>query len=589
MLKRFLLLGLLTGLPVSAAPRISQLPFIGPPALIAIEKDVLSAAVELDPGLASQAGLPDEAGRVPSFAPAQVARLKARLSYDLEKLRILDWQTLSTDEQIDARWTYANAELILRQIEVERVYLHRPAAWLEATANNLISLLTYSPDRLDIQAQVLEGIPAMLTELEQVCSQPTRRDLDTARGVVEGLLVICRDRDSTDTRLLNARRQAATALEAYQRQLQSLQSDQEYQVIGPENYAWRYDHALLLEQNPQELMATAYSELKRVDQRLSELPAPPPQSATAREEQLARDLTQQSLLALYDEIEVHHRQALEKSGVVSLGTDVGPIHARPTPEAMIPLTGDGGSMNPPPPFGQSNVGYWNVEHFRPDWDEKQRLRQVQSATRYLDNGMGPYSAHEGVPGHHLQLSRVRLNRDPVRTLLPDSVMMEGWALYSEEMFWQTGGLGSGAEAERSMLQSYRSRIKRVVYDVMVETGQWNLQQGADFRHQISPGKIDEDLLRTIQWPTQLVCYFAGKQQILKLRQDCRQAWGSHYSDRRFHDELLAVGSIPLVLVRAKVLGQPVPKLPVPQADSSCSPGVLDMITASVPPHPADWQ
>ena len=111
-----------------------------------------------------------------------------------------------------------------------------------------------------------------------------------------------------------------------------------------------------------------------------------------------------------------------------------------------------------------------------------------------------------------------------------------------------------------MLNGYRARIKRVVYDVMVETGQWNLQQGADFRHQTSPGKIDEDLLRTIQWPTQLVCYFAGKQQILKLKQDCRKAWGPNYSDRRFHDELLAVGSIPLVLVRAKLLNEPVPNL-----------------------------
>lgn len=560
MLKRILLLGGLLSLPLAAQPRISELKFLGPPALTALERDSLEAAIQLDPSLASQAGLADDSAAVPSFSPERIQTLTARLHKDLEQLKALDWRKLPLDQQIDFRWIYANAELMLRQLEVEKVYLHRPSAWLEATANNLISLITYSPERLDVQAQVLEGIPAMLSELEAVCTQPTRRDVETAQGVVKGLLVICQASQPAEPRLDRARGAAKVALEAYQQRLQGLHPSQEYQVIGAENYAWRYNRALLLEQTPDQLMATAYSELKRVDERLAALPKNPPRPATPQEEKLARELTQASLLALYDEIEVHHRKSLEKSGVVTLGPKVGPIHARPTPEAMIPLTGDGGSMNPPPPFGKSDVGFWNVEHFKPEWTQKQRLKQVQSALRYLDNGMGPYSAHEGVPGHHLQLSRVRLNRDPVRTLLPDSVMMEGWALYSEEMFWRSGGLGQGPEAEASMLGGYRSRIKRVVYDVMVETGQWNLQQGADFRHQSKGAKIDEDLLRTIQWPTQLVCYFAGKQQILKLKQDCRKKWGPKYSDRRFHDELLAVGSIPLVLVRAKLLGERVPEI-----------------------------
>ena len=51
------------------------------------------------------------------------------------------------------------------------------------------------------------------------------------------------------------------------------------------------------------------------------------------------------------------------------------------------------------------------------------------------------------------------------------------------------------------------------------------------------------------------------QQIVRLRQDCQKQWGSAYSDRRFHDELLALGSVPFVLARAKLLNQPVPDLP----------------------------
>ena len=74
------------------------------------------------------------------------------------------------------------------------------------------------------------------------------------------------------------------------------------------------------------------------------------------------------------------------------------MRARDTPAAMVPLTGDGGSMNPPPTFWSSNIGYWNVEHFRADMPEADRIDTVTSTQGYLTNGMGPYAAHEGFPG-----------------------------------------------------------------------------------------------------------------------------------------------------------------------------------------------
>ena len=226
------------------------------------------------------------------------------------------------------------------------------------------------------------------------------------------------------------------------------------------------------------------------------------------------------------------------------------------------LTGDGGSMNPPPPFVAAAVGWWNVEHFKPEWSAETRLDAVVNAEGWLDNWMGPYAAHEGFPGHHLQLAVARLHPDPIRSLLPDAVENEGWALYAEEELWRHGGLGAAPEAQRAMLRSYRFRIARVVYGVNIETGAWDLQRGADFKDRAEAGKgeIDEDVLRAIQWPTQLVCYFTGKLQILELKEAYRKKLGDAYSDRAFHDALLAEGSIPLALIRAKLLGEPVPGL-----------------------------
>lgn len=98
------------------------------------------------------------------------------------------------------------------------------------------------------------------------------------------------------------------------------------------------------------------------------------------------------------------------------------------------------------------------------------------------------------------------------------------------------------------------------YDVNVESGRWTLQQAADFQQNAASGKatIDDDVLRAINWPAQLICYFAGKEQILQLKAAYKAKMGKRYSERAFNDALLSLGSVPYVFARAKLLGEPVP-------------------------------
>jgi uncharacterized protein (DUF885 family) len=219
-------------------------------------------------------------------------------------------------------------------------------------------------------------------------------------------------------------------------------------------------------------------------------------------------------------------------------------------------------MNPPPALGASNAGWWNVEHFKPDWTPEKRLEMVRAPLRHKLGSMGPYAVHEGVPGHHLQLSIARLHPDPLRSLLYDNTRVEGWALYAEELFWKAGGFGPSPEAASAVASSWKFRVKRVFYDVHVERGDWTLQEAADFKDQVRRGKgeVDEDILRAINWPAQLIGYFAGRMQILDLKEAYKKKLGAAYSERAFHDAFLAEGSIPVALIRAKLLGEPVPDL-----------------------------
>lgn len=168
--------------------------------------------------------------------------------------------------------------------------------------------------------------------------------------------------------------------------------------------------------------------------------------------------------------------------------------------------------------------------------------------------------HEGIPGHHLQLSIARLNADPLRSIVSDPVQNEGWALYAEDEFWSAGGLGRSANAHYNTLRSWRFRVRRVFYDVNVESGAWTLQQAADWQQNAAAGKaqINDDVLRAINWPAQLICYFAGKEQIVRLKAEYKAKMGRRYSERAFNDALLSLGSVPYVFARAELLGERVP-------------------------------
>ncbi len=552
MLRSALFLLTLTGCAAEAGnapPRLARLPIPGTASFQTVARDITDVAFAIDPSLASNAGLFDDARRVPSFAPAHVGALVDRLRADRRKLRAMPWRQWTPDVQVDVRWVYAVAETLEHVLLVERLHERRPGQWLEPLANNLIALQSYGGGRGE--AEVFALVPAMVAEMRDLVTKPTRRDLDIGVGLARAIEGLARPKDPA----------AGDALAAWATYATALTPTAEFAVIGASAYAWRYQHTLLFPWTPDQLQAKASAELARVDAAMAELTPGPMAPASAADDATARDLDQAALLRLYDGVSEANRAAVIRSGWVTVPEALGPLRTRPTPPALIPLTGDGGSMNPPPTYVKDNVGYWNVDTFSPAWTPERRLESVLSIRDFLHNGMGTYSAHEGWPGHHLQLSLARLNPDPLRSILPDCPQNEGWALYAEETFAAHGGLADSPGAKRTVLQSYRTRIARVIYDVNIETGRWNLQTAADFKYGAPGAAVDEDLLRSINWPTQLVCYFGGKQMIVELRDAVREREGSTWSERRFHDKFLAAGSVPVALTRALMLGEPIPDFP----------------------------
>lgn len=533
---------------VALAPRLADLPFHGDPRLVAVARHVVEARIALAPNLAADNGLVDDAVRVPSFAPDAVAAALAGLRADLAALDALPVATWPIHDQVDARLVRANAEEAILRLETERRWTWRPAEWLEPVANTLVAFATQAPERKDLAPALAAKLPGMFDEMRREMVAPTRRDLTTALGLLDGIDGMLGGND---------------AVRAYRAELAALSEKEglpEYRVVGAAPYEARLSRALLLPWDAAGLLSVAEAELVRVDARIAELTpkvtaAPPP---TPEETAAAEALDRDGLMRLYETVVAENLADLRAMGVLTVPDDLPPLRARETPDAILPFTGDGGSMNPLPPFGSAPAAWWNVEHFSADWPLERRLDSVVSAGRQDVSGMGTYAVHEGVPGHHLQLALLRDHPDPLRVLLADTPSIEGWALYAEQLFWEGGGFGDSAQAELNVLRSYRGRIRRVMVDANVETGRWTLQDAAAWKYGKDDAPVDQDILRAIQWPTQLIAYFAGKRQIVALREEVRAKRGAAYSEREFHDALLAAGPIPVALVRAEMLGEPLP-------------------------------
>jgi uncharacterized protein (DUF885 family) len=164
--------------------------------------------------------------------------------------------------------------------------------------------------------------------------------------------------------------------------------------------------------------------------------------------------------------------------------------------------------------------------------------------------------HEGVPGHHLQLSRIRMLDD-----LPDmqrqrslSVFSEGWALYAEQLADEMG-LYPGTESRIGALVTSLLRAARLVVDTGLHALGWSRQRALDFciAHVPMPeGFLANEVDRYIAYPAQAVTYLIGKRELLGLRREAERRLGSRFALPEFHAAVLDSGSLPMPVLADKL-------------------------------------
>jgi uncharacterized protein (DUF885 family) len=164
--------------------------------------------------------------------------------------------------------------------------------------------------------------------------------------------------------------------------------------------------------------------------------------------------------------------------------------------------------------------------------------------------------HEGIPGHHLQISIAQeLQGIPeFRKFEHYTAYTEGWGLYAERL-GKDVGFYQDPYSDYGRLEADIWRAIRLVVDTGVHSQHWSRQQMVDFFHEhsnIDETSIQAEVDRYVAWPSQALAYKTGQLKILELRDRAQKALGDKFDIRAFHDQVIDSGALPLDLLDARM-------------------------------------
>jgi uncharacterized protein (DUF885 family) len=210
-----------------------------------------------------------------------------------------------------------------------------------------------------------------------------------------------------------------------------------------------------------------------------------------------------------------------------------------------------------PDYIAKNIYPAYYEPGSPDGSRPGRLRvNLYNATGRNLNQVEAITYHEGIPGHHLQISIAQelTNVPEFRKHLGYTAFEEGWALYSERLGKEVG-FYQDPYSDYGRLEADNWRAIRLVVDTGVHSQHWTRQQMVDYFHDHSG--MDETTIQTevdryIAWPAQALAYKIGQLKILELRDRAKKALGDKFDLRAFHDQVIGSGALPLDVLSDRI-------------------------------------
>ena len=224
------------------------------------------------------------------------------------------------------------------------------------------------------------------------------------------------------------------------------------------------------------------------------------------------------------------------------------------PELFGFIPGSPVTVEPMPDFQPGNATHYQTG----TPDGKRPGRVVVAISNFAERSLIDDEAtayHEGIPGHHMQLSVAQKLDDlpKFRRHGGNSGYVEGWALYAEQLGKEVG-FYKDPVSDYGRLSSELFRAVRLVVDTGIHSKGWSRDQVVDFFRKsaaVDEPTIQAETDRYIAWPAQALSYKLGQLKFRELRERARKELGNRFDIRAFHDEMLNGGVLPLDLLDAR--------------------------------------
>jgi uncharacterized protein (DUF885 family) len=507
------------------------------------------------PVASSDAGLHTWDSKLTDYGLSALLARRLHVKEVLANVNAMRTETWSKDDRID--WLLFRAQLegvafFDRVIDFEET---DPQTYVNECSNGIFSLLKKdydTPRNRSLAATArLKQMPFVIEHGKQNLNKPVRLyaqlAIDSARSIDslfnDSLMTLAKDLPPAEkTELTKARDAALASIHGFADYLEKrLPGMPPFKPMGEANYNYLLKNIYLLPLNANQVEMLGQTELARA--RAAEAMLPDPSLADPnpqRAKVIPKD--QNDFLKAYESRQAEMIAFLKENKLVTLPAYLGRFEIRQLPEAFKP-TSPGGFMNPPGVYDKDPAGFYFIPTYNP-----------QSKNFYIRAAIEdprPILGHEGIPGHFLQLSIANHLTDEIRRQHSDGIIIEGWALYGEEMLTRTGLYPVNSASQGQVLRLSRYRAARIGVDVNLHTGRWTFEQAV--KYFMEAGGLDREAAEgeaagAAASPTQKITYITGKWQIMRLLGKYRDQKGNDFRLGQFHDDLIKNGSLPLSIV-----------------------------------------
>lgn len=507
------------------------------------------------PVASSDAGLHTWDNQLTNYSLSKVLDRKLHVQELLGKVRSMPTANWSKDDRIDwllFRAQLDNVDFFNRVINFEQT---DPQLYVNECSNGIFSLLKKEYDTPRVRAisaaARLKQMPFLIEQAKGNLTKPVglyaKLAIDSARSIDslfnDSLMTLAKDLSPAERNDLVVSREAALKsihgfADWLERRMPGMVA---FKPMGEENYNYLLQNIYYLPLNANQVDMLGQAELARYRALESLLPDPSLADPNpARSKNIPAD--QEAFLKAYESRQAEMINFLKTNKLLTVPDYLGPFTIRQLPEAFKP-TSPGGFMNPPGVYDKDNSGFY----FIPTYNPKSQNFYIRAAIE----DPRPILGHEGIPGHFLQLSIANHLPNEIRRQHFDGILIEGWALYGEEMLMRTGLYPNNSSAQGQILRLSRYRAARIGVDVNLHTGKWTFDQAVNYF--MEAGGLDRESATgeaagAAASPTQKITYMVGKYQIMRLLGRYRDKQGANYRLGQFHDDLIKNGSLPLSIV-----------------------------------------